>query len=207
MEEGQLTLDMIASHNQLYPNGQVSIGDLKPNNDPDHVCRGTLPLKTGRLTCGCFPRADAPEPITHKDVAGFDGISNEVLRRLIVTRYMKSGFNNCRVQPLKMMFTEQPLELFVDPNIKPVAIHKAAVIPVHLKAAVKADLDRDVRFGILEKVDVNSPVRWLSRMIVALKKDGSPRRLIDYKNLNNAIPRQTNITQSPFFLCPGVSPS
>ena len=36
-------------------------------------------------------------------------------------------------------------------------------------------------------------------MIVTLKKDGSPRRLIDYTNLNNAIPRQTNITQSPFF--------
>ena len=64
VEGGQLTLDMIASHNQLYPNGQVSIGDLKPNNDPDHVCRGTLPLKTGRLPCGCFPRADAPEPLT-----------------------------------------------------------------------------------------------------------------------------------------------
>ena len=105
-----------------------------------------------------------------------------------------------------MMFTEQPLELFVDPNIKPVAIHKAAVIPVHLKAAVKADLDRDVRLGILEKVDVNSPVRWLSRMIVALKKDGSPRRLIDYKNLNNAIPRQTNITQSPFFCAQACPP-
>ena len=123
-----------------------------------------------------------------------------------MTRYMKSGFNNCRVQPLKMMFTEQPLELFVDPNIKPVAIHKAAVIPVHLKAAVKADLDRDVRLGILEKVDVNSPVRWLSRMIVALKKDGSPRRLIDYKNLNNAIPCQTNITQSPFFCAQACPP-
>ena len=55
------------------------------------------------------------------------------------------------------------------------------MIPVHLKAAVKADLDRVVRLGILEKVYVNSPVRWLSRMIVTLKKDGSPRRIIDYK--------------------------
>ena len=96
---------------------------------------------------------DAPQPLTHKDVAGFD--------TLIVSRYMKSGFNNSKIQPLKLMFTDRPLELFVDPNIKPVAIHKAAVIPVHLKAAVKADLDRDVRLGILEKVDINSPLKWL----------------------------------------------
>ena len=96
------------------------------------------------MTCGCFKRADAPEPLTHKDVAGFDDISNEVFRKLIVSRYMKAGFNNCKIQPLKIMFTDRPLELFVDPNIRLVAIHKAAVIPVHLKAAVKADLDRDV---------------------------------------------------------------
>ena len=30
-----------------------------------------------------------------------------------------------------------------------------------MKAAVNADLDRDVRLGILEKVDVNLPVKWL----------------------------------------------
>ena len=64
---------------------------------------------------------------------------------------------------------------------------------------MKADLDRDVRLGILEKVDINSPVKWLSRMIVTLNKDGSPRRIIDYNKLNDAIPRQTNITQSSFF--------
>ena len=133
MSGGQLTLDLIASHNQSHPNSQVSPGDLKPVNDPDHICRGTLSQKNGALTCGCFKRADAPEPLTHKDVAGFDTLSNEVLRKLIMTRHMKSGFNNCKIQPLKIMFTDRPLELFVDPNIEHVAIHKAAVIPVHLK--------------------------------------------------------------------------
>ena len=43
--------------------------------------------------------------------------------------------------------------------MKPVAIHKAAIIPIHLKARVKADLDRDVWLGILEKVNINSPVK------------------------------------------------
>ena len=98
------------------------------------------------------------------------------------------------------------MQLFVDPTIKPVAIHKAAVIPIHLKAALKANLDQDVRLGILDKVDLNLPVRWLSRIIVTLKKDGTPRRIIDYKRLNDAIPRQTNITQSPFFWAKACPP-
>ena len=167
----------------------MSLADLKPKSDPYFQCRGTLALKNGILTCGCFVRADAPDPITHKNVAGFDAMSNEVLRKFIISRYMKSGFINCRIQPLNMMYTDRPLELFVDPKVKPVAIHKAAVIPIHLKARVKDNLDRDVRFGIYEKVDVNSPMKWLSRMIITLKKDGSSRRWIDYKRLNDAIPR------------------
>ena len=104
-----------------------------------------------------------------------------------------------------MMKSSEPLNLFVDPEVRPVAIHKAAKIPIHLKAKVRADLDRNVRLGILEKVNVNLPVKWLSRILVTMKKDGSPRRIIDYKNLNNAVPHQTNITQSPF-MCASACP-
>ena len=42
-------------------------------------------------------------------------------------------------------------------------------------------------------------------MLVTMKKDGSPRRIIDYKHLNNVIPRQTNITKSPF-MCASACP-
>ena len=96
-----------------------------------------------------------------------------------LVRYMKSEFNNCKIEPLKMMYT--------------------AVIPIHLKARVKADLDRDVQLGSLDKVNVNSPVKWLSHMTVSLKKGRFlPRQLIHYKRSNNAFPRQTNITKSLF---------
>ena len=37
------------------------------------------------------------------------------------------------------------------------------------------------------------------------EKDGSLRRIIDYKQFNNAIPCQTNITQSPF-MCASACP-
>ena len=42
-------------------------------------------------------------------------------------------------------------------------------------------------------------------MLVTMKKNGSPRRIIGYKNLDNAVPRQTNITQSPF-MCASACP-
>ena len=42
-------------------------------------------------------------------------------------------------------------------------------------------------------------------MIVTLKKDRTTRRMIDYKRLNDAIPRQTNITQS-MFMCASACP-
>ena len=100
-----------------------------------------------------------PKPITHRNVANFDNLSIETLRKKIIEQYMPSAFNNCRNQKLEIMVNEEPLWLLVDQNVKPVAIHKAAVIPVDLKEAVKADLDRDVRLGILIKVDVNSPVK------------------------------------------------
>ena len=67
---GQLTLDLIASHNQMFPDKQVSSRDLVPSDDPDHACRGTLPLKNGVFMCGCPLRADAPEPLTHREIAG-----------------------------------------------------------------------------------------------------------------------------------------
>ena len=42
-------------------------------------------------------------------------------------------------------------------------------------------------------------------MLVTMQKDSSPRRIIDYKNLNNAVPCQTNITQSPI-MCASACP-
>ena len=42
---GQLTLDLIATHNQYFPDSKVSLADLKPNIDPDFLCKGTEPLK------------------------------------------------------------------------------------------------------------------------------------------------------------------
>ena len=40
------------------------------------------------LTCGSPVRAEAPEAMTHNEVANFENLSVEALRKKIVERYM-----------------------------------------------------------------------------------------------------------------------
>ena len=44
----------------------------------------------------------------------------------------------------------------------------------------------------------DTPVEWLHRMVIAPKKDGSPRRTVDLQALNQASVRQTHHTASPY---------
>ena len=98
-----------------------------------------------------------------------------LLKRYILERYKASAFNCCEHQPLNLMEDSPPLRVFVDEDATPVAIHTPSQVPLHWKSAVKEGLDRDVRLGVLEKVPVNDPVTWCSRMVITPKPDGSPR--------------------------------
>ena len=68
VQGGQVTLDLLAIHNVDFPANKVSLSDLKASKDTEHKCRGSLPLKNGILTCGCYIRKEVPDPISHKDI-------------------------------------------------------------------------------------------------------------------------------------------
>ena len=144
--------------------------------------------------CQCPDRAlppkPSPPPANIKD--------KEELKRLIEERYAASAFNQCEHQPLPLMTSSPPLQLHVDSKAIPVAVHKAVPVPIHWQQQVKAELDRDVRLGVLEQVPIGAPTTWCSRMVVCPKKDGSPRRTVDLQCLNRAAVRQTHATESPF---------
>ena len=91
-----------------------------------------------------------------------------------------------------------PLEIHFKPDHSPKAHHTPIPVPHHWKSHVKADLDRDVRLGIIEQVPPGTPTIWCSRMVVVPKKDGSPRRTVDLQALNHATYRSTHHTPSPF---------
>ena len=129
------------------------------------------------------------------------------LKQFILDRYASSAFNCCEHQPLRLMDKAPPLRIYTDENARPKAIHTPSIVPLHWKNAVKEGLDRDERLGVIERVPVNSPVGWCSRMVVTSKADGSPRRVVDFTELNKHTPRQTHHTASPWTIVSSIPPN
>ena len=90
------------------------------------------------------------------------------------------------------------LRLFIDPKAIPVARHKPIPIPIHFQQKIQEGLDRDVRLGILERVPMSVKPSWCHVMVPCSKKNGEPRRTIDFQALNKFALRETHHTQSPF---------
>ena len=86
------------------------------------------------------------------------------------------------------MENSPPIRLFVNEDATPVTFHTPSQVPLYWQEVVKMRLNRDVRLGVLEKVLVNDPVTWCSKMVVTPKPDGSPRRVIDYTLVNKHAP-------------------
>ena len=147
-------------------------------------------------TCDC-PRREMPPPApTGMPFPGTD--ENCVkLKEFLLDRYRASTFNTCEHQPLPHM-SGPPMQLMVDPNATPVAHHTPVPVPLHWQDEVKAGLDQDIRLGVIEPVPVGEPVTWCHRMVVCAKKNGKPRRTVDFQALNAHAVRETHHTQSPF---------
>ena len=156
---------------------------------------------TSSTTCNCPRRGKEPPPVPTELPTGFKGTDEDVpaLKEWLLNYYGGSTFNVCEHQPLPMMKCE-PLKLYIHPHAKPVAVHKPAVVPIHWREKVHADLERDVALGVLEKVGPNTPVTWCSRMVVTSKSDGTPRRTVDLQPQNKQSVRQTHHVSTPFCL-------
>ena len=159
-------------------------------------------------TCSCPRRCRDPPPMPTKLPQGLSATAKDVpaLKEWILQHYAATSFNTCEHQPLPMMKCD-PLELHVDPNAKPVAVHKPALVPLHWQDKVFQDLERDVKIGVLEKVGTNTPATWCSRMVVTGKSDGTPRRTVDLQPQNRHAVRQTHHVESPFHLAVRVPQS
>ena len=146
--------------------------------------------------CDC-PRRELP-PSTPFDLP-FPGTEENCvkLKEFLLDRYKSSTFNTCEHQPLPLM-SGPPMQLMVDPEATPVAHHSPVPVPLHWQDEVKAGLDQDVRLGVIEPVPVGEPVTWCHRMVVCAKKNGKPRRTVDFQALNAHAVRETHHTQSPF---------
>ena len=146
--------------------------------------------------CSCPKRELPPPPPTQLPCPATDG-NRETLRQFMLDHYKGSTFNTCEHQPLPMM-SGPPLKLMIDPGATPFAYHSPIPVPLDWRADVKAGLDRDVLLGVIEPVPIGEPVTSCHRMVVCAKKDGKPRRTVDFQRLNKHATRETHHTQPPF---------
>ena len=180
------------------------LGCISPSF-PKNSASSCSTLSSSQEKCSCPRRSPTPKrpsqiPVTPSEV------NVKKLEEWILEYYKSSAFNTCEHQPLPQM-TADPITIHFQPNVSPSAHHCPIPVPHHWKGKVKADLDRDVRLGIIEPVPPDTPTIWCSRMVVVAKKDGSPRRTIDLQCLNEATYRATHHTSSPFNLASSITPN
>lgn len=134
----------------------------------------------GRLLapCGCWARTQPPQLSQHPPFKQTPQ-NTERAQEWIIDYYAASSFNTCPHQELPKMSGLPPLRLLTKDNVPPVAVHKPSTIPAQ-------DLEDDIALGVLERVPFNTPATWCSRMHVAGKKSGEPRRVVDIRALNKA---------------------
>jgi hypothetical protein len=181
----------IISHN--FPKiGEVHTSNASPLNDSAQTC----PESSMYASCGCLKRMPPPPPPSCLPFPATEE-NREKLEKFLLDYYKSSTFNTCEHQTLPMMEVP-PLKLMVDKESTPKAFHKPIPVPIHWRESIKDGLDRDVRLGVIEPVPIGEPVTWCHRMVVCAKKDGSPRRTVDFSPMNNHATRETHHTQSPF---------
>ena len=146
--------------------------------------------------CGC-PRRSPPPSLP--ETLPFEPKEENVgkMKAWILQQYASSAFNQCTHVPLPMMNCE-PIRIHIKPDAKPVAAMTASTVPVHLREAVQKQLDDDVALGILERVPIGTKTAWQARMHVVTKHDGTPRRTVDLRHLNDHCVRETEHIVPPY---------
>ena len=175
------------------------------NISPTQCSNSGVPTQQ-EAPCQC-PQRELPPPVPTVLPCAPTQDNLPQLRQFILDRYASSAFNCCEHQPLRLMDQSPPLRIYTDESAKPKAVHTPSIVPLHWKKAVKEGLDRDERLGVIERIPVNSPVVWCSRMLVTSKADGSPRRVVDFTELNKHTPRQTHHTASPWTIVSSIPPN
>ena len=125
-----------------------------------------------------------------------------LLKQWLLERFSGSTFNVDR-RPFPMM-SGKPHHIHLLPNAVPYACHTPIAVPKHWENEVKRQIDDDVRAGILRPVPTGDVTEWCARMVVVGKKDGGPRRTVDFQKLNSFCERETHHTFAPFDMVSSV---
>ena len=112
---------------------------------------------------------------------------------------------NISAEPLPQM-SGKPQSFHITENAIPYSANSPIPIPHHWKEKVKQQLDKDVELGILHKAPLGEPTEWCMKMVTVPKKDGSPRRTIDFQPINKFCKREVHHTPCPFDIVSNLPP-
>ena len=123
-------------------------------------------------------------------------INIPALKQYLIDSFASTAFN--KEKPFPKLSTP-PARIHLKPNyVIPQPAYWPASVAEHWSEQVRASIEADVEAGILKKVPFNEPTIWCARMVVVSKKDGRPRRTVDFQKLNSQCLREPNHQESPF---------
>ena len=129
----------------------------QPNPPTENGTVASLDQDEDKAPCGCKIRTVAPDPPPIPYEPTEDNVDK--IKEFIVQYYSSSTMNMCSHQKLPEI-AGPPLSFKLKDGASPKAVHTPATVPVHWHDKVKEQLDRDVRMGILERVEPNEPAVW-----------------------------------------------
>ena len=128
------------------------------------------------------------------------------LKEWLLERFATTVFNSSGKFPA---MSGPPAHIHLKEGSTPKTRHNPIPVPYHYKEQVKEALWEDVKRGIISPVPIGTPTDWCSTMVITAKKkkNGKPRRTVDYQHLNSQCKRETHHTSSPFQLSLQVPPN
>ena len=146
--------------------------------------------------CSCIPRASPPPIPTELPFSPIEA-NRLKLENWLKDYYKASVFNNCPHQQIPLM-AGPPVKIHIDPNAELPSVHRPIPVPLHFQDEVYEELLSDVKKGVIRPVAVGQKSTAISPMLIQTKKNGKPRRVVDYQELNKHCARETHHTMSPF---------
>ena len=92
----------------------------------------------------------------------------------------------------------KPLNMHLNDNAIPHADYTPLLTPPYFREEMMNQLKKDVHSKILHKVPVGEANEWCARMVTVKKKDGRPRRTIDFQKLNEQCQKEAYHSHQPF---------